>query len=101
MRIAIVCLALLGLAGCAWLAPTGVPRGTLQFEQGVTTESQIAGRLGQPNVTTWMPDGTKVEVYTFLPAAGGQPDVLPARSKVLTITFDRTGRLLSFSSTGG
>jgi hypothetical protein len=101
MKTAIVSLLAVALSGCAWFGPEDTERVTLQFEKGVTTESEVTAKLGQPNVTTWMPDGTVVEVYTFVPAAGDPKSDSTARSRVMTITFDRARKLLSYSSAGG
>jgi hypothetical protein len=99
-KTAVAVLLALALSGCTWFGPENTERAILQFEKGVTTESEVAARLGQPNVTTWMPDGTVVDVYTFVPAAGSPKRGTTARSRVMTIIFDRAGKLLSYSSTG-
>jgi len=100
MKIALASLLALALSGCAWFGPEDVERPALQFENGVTTESEVTAKLGQPNVTTWMPDGTVVEVYTFVAAAGSPTGDSTARSRVITFTFDRARKLLSYSGTG-
>lgn len=87
--------AVLMLAGCSWLGPQEAGHGTLQFEKGATTRSEVVVKFGQPNETSWLPDGTIIDVYRFVPVGDTSP-----RTRVLTITFDRSGKLLSYSSVG-
>jgi hypothetical protein len=84
----------IALSGCAWFSPEEAAQPvTLQFEKGVTTQSEVMARLGQPNETNWLPDGTVVDIYRFVPAGGAS-----TQSRVMTITFDSGGKLLSYSN---
>ena len=100
VKAAVIAMLAFALEGCAWSDSEKPERGTLQFEKGMTSESEVIGRLGQPNETSWLPDGTVVDVYTFAPigasAASGQ-----SPSRELTVTFDSKGKLLSYSNTTG
>lgn len=69
----------------------------MQFENGVTTQSEVIAKLGQPNETTWLPNGTVVDVYTFVAAAGLPASGGATRSRVITFTFDSAGKLLSYA----
>ncbi len=96
MKSAIIPFLALTLAGCAWSGPQDAEQGSLQFEAGVTTQSEVFARLGQPNETTWRPDGTIVDVYVFVPVA--DMPAANARSRVITVKFDSSGKLLSYSN---
>jgi hypothetical protein len=94
MKAAYVPFLAIALSGCAWFGPQDDAQpGTLQFEKGVTTQSEIFARLGQPNETRWLPDGTVVDIYRFVPTGDAS-----ARMRVMTITFDSSGKLLSYSN---
>ncbi|MGD0867330.1 MAG: hypothetical protein ABSA49_17445 [Rhizomicrobium sp.] len=99
VKIAIVPLLALMLAGCAWFGPQDAERTTLQFQTGVTRETEVIARLGQPNVTTWGPKGTVVDVYKFIPASALPPGDAMAGSSDISLTFDSNGILLAYSHT--
>jgi hypothetical protein len=94
MKAAYVPFLAIALSGCAWFGPQDAQPGTWQFEKGVTTQSEIFARLGQPNETRWLSDGTVVDIYRFVPTGDAS-----ARMRVMTITFDSNGKLLSYSNT--
>jgi hypothetical protein len=98
VKIAAASFLAFALTGCAWVGPQAAERGTLQFENGVTTQSEVIAKLGQPNETTWLPNGTVVDVYTFVPAADIPATDGTSRSRVITVTFDSAGKLLSYSN---
>jgi hypothetical protein len=79
-----------------------------QFQRGVTPESYIVAKLGQPNGRTIKDDGTIVDAYVYTHAAPDAVDFVPiigtlaggAHGKTLTVTFtfDSKGIYQSYSS---
>ena len=48
-----------------------------QFEKGAATRSQVIAKLGQPNASTVMNDGTRIDVYMHIHAAANAASYVP------------------------
>jgi hypothetical protein len=48
-----------------------------QFQKGVTTESEVIARLGQPNSIARLGDGTTIIVYAHIEASPDAVDYVP------------------------
>lgn len=79
-----------------------------QFQKGVTTESDVIAKLGQPNSVARLGNGTSVIVYAHIEASPNAVDFVPivgllaggatAHATTVTFTFDATGRLSDYTS---
>lgn len=106
-----VCLAamILALAGCVSAGTMVTDDQARQFQRGVTSESLIVAKLGQPNARTVRADGGIVDAYVYTHAAPDAVTFVPvvglfaggAHGKTLTVvfTFDAHGIYQSYSST--
>lgn len=88
-------LALVALAGCASSGTQVTEQQTTQFQKGQTTRSEVIAKLGQPQASTKMDDGTRVDVYSYVHAAANAASYIPvvglfaggAHSTTNTATF--------------
>lgn len=78
-----------------------------QFKEGVTTESEVVAKLGQPNTVSQTPHGkTLIYVYahaqarpaSFIPIVGIFAGGADVRSTSATFNFDKSGVLKSVYS---
>lgn len=96
------------LAGCI-SSGTMVTEGQAgQFQKGVTSRQQVIAKLGAPDNTTLMDDGTRVDAYVHTRAAANAASYIPvvgllagganSTSNTATFTYDRAGVLKAISS---
>ena len=96
--------------GCASSNGQKVDQNALaDFKAGVTTEAAVIQRLGQPNSTSTMSDGTKIDTYsssrtqfnaaTYIPFVNLVAGGAKYQASVTMFTFDKNGILLRFSNT--
>lgn len=79
-----------------------------QFKQGKTTYDDVVARLGPPNSSSLLPDGSRVIVYTyvqaaarpetFIPIVGGLVGGADVHSNMVMFQFTSAGILKSYSS---
>ena len=101
-------LAVTTLAGCASSGVKVEERQLASFEKGKTTYSQVVAQLGQPNATTFMNDGRRVIVYSYVQAQARPESFIPivglfvggadARSNMVSMVFTQDGVLESSSA---
>ena len=101
-------LLIVALAGCVSTGIEVKPEQLAGFKKGVTTESDVVSRLGNPNGRLIDSEGTTIYTYTYVHAEPRASSFIPivgplvggADSEVTTTTFrfgaDR--KLLSFTS---
>lgn len=98
------------MTGCASSNGQKVDQNALaDFKPGVTTEAAVIQRLGQPNSTSTMSDGTRIDTYsssrtqfnaaTYIPFVNLVAGGAKYQASVTMFTFDKNGILLRFSNT--
>jgi outer membrane protein assembly factor BamE (lipoprotein component of BamABCDE complex) len=83
------------LSGCISSGTKVTDDQMMQFRKGMTTESEVIARLGQPNGTSRASDGTITDVYMYVHATPDAVDYIPvvgllaggATGKSNTVTF--------------
>jgi hypothetical protein len=103
-----LCVLALGLTGCMSSGREVTYQEAAQFQKGVTTESEVIARLGQPNSIARLGDGTTIIVYAHIEASPDAVDYVPvvglfaggasAHSTTVTFTFGTDGRLRDYTS---
>jgi outer membrane protein assembly factor BamE (lipoprotein component of BamABCDE complex) len=102
-------LALSGaLAGCASGGTEVKPDQLAKFKTGETTEADVIAALGEPNSTSTLADGSKIDTYThtaasvkatsFIPVVGMLMGGSSTNVHSVTFSFDAKGILKSISS---
>lgn len=81
------------------------------FQPGVTTLQQAESKLGQPNNTTTMPDGSTMIVYSFTHAQASGSSYIPvvgafvghsdANTTTAMLTFDKGGKFVRATTSQG
>lgn len=107
-KVLVVALAL-GLTGCVSVGTKVTDDQARQFQRGVTTESEIVAKLGQPNQHTIKDDGTILDAYVYSHASPNAVDFVPivgmlaggahGQTLIVTFTLDSKGIYQSYSST--
>lgn len=107
-KIAAVCAAA-ALAACVSMGTKVKTSQLAQFHKGVTTETQVEQALGKPQSETLNSSGTTSIVYTYSHATADAIDYVPivglfaggakGEQTNVTFTFDKGGKLLSFTAT--
>ena len=82
-----------------------------QFHEGVTTKQEVVSALGNPTMTVRNNDGSSALIYSyfeartrgssFIPIVGAFVGGADTRQNTVTINFDRSGVMQSYSSTSG
>ena len=74
---------------------------TANFEQGVTTQSQVRAWLGEPASVgiSMASDGKRYDEWDYYYAEGELQDMSKAKVKILQIKFDKQGRVSSYNWT--
>lgn len=111
MKTVLIAVAALTLSACASSQPIPAQLpGNTYFEVGKTTYSEIIQELGEPNDSTSHADGSrslqyfrsqthlKTECATSYGKFRGGSEVL---SDMLSLTFDKGGRLIHYSAISG
>lgn len=111
MKRMIVCAALLLLAGCVSVGTKVDPNTVNAFKPGVTTIAEAEAKLGQPNNTTTMPDGSTLVVYSFTHAQASGSSYIPvvgafvghsdANTTMAMLTFDKNGKFVRATTSQG
>jgi len=96
------------LSGCVATGVQVDEKNLQSFERGKTTYGDVVARLGQPTSNTLLPDGRRMIMYTYMQAQARPENFIPivgafvggadTRSSVVSITFDQTGILETYSS---
>lgn len=99
------------LAGCVSSGTMVTEQQAGQFEKGIATRAQVIAKLGQPNGSSVIADGTRVDVYVHIHAAANGASYVPvvglmaggasSNSNTATFTYDATGVLKSISTSTG
>jgi outer membrane protein assembly factor BamE (lipoprotein component of BamABCDE complex) len=99
------------LAGCMTVGTKVDPAAVQQFKPGVTTLSDATAKLGQPNQTTQMPDGSTLLVYayshsqasgsSFIPIVGAFVGHADANTQMTYLSFDKSGKFIKTWNTSG
>lgn len=103
-----VFLSVLMVASCMSVG-TKVDQSQLSgFTRGVTTDNDVIASLGNPNSTAVNDDGSKVLIYmhvesqvqpaTMIPIVGLFVGGAKSESTVLRISFDKSGKLASYTT---
>jgi len=95
------------LAGCASSGTKVDPRVVSTFEPGITTIAQVEAKLGKPNATTRLSDGSIQIVYAYthsqgsgswIPFVGVFRGHADANTVTESLTFDKTGLFIQAAS---
>lgn len=72
---------------------------TAKFEQGVTTQAQVKGWLGEPAAVgvSMEINGERLDQWSYYYAEGQMQDMSSAKLKLLQIKFDKEGKVRSYN----
>lgn len=97
------------LSGCMSSGTQVTDQQAAQFQKGVTTESDVIARLGEPDSITKQMDGSAILVYMHVEARPNAVDYVPivglfaggatSTTTAVSFTFDASGRLRGYTST--
>ncbi len=70
-----------------------------KIEQGVTTQAQVKGWLGDPVAVgvSMETDGERLDQWSYYYAEGQMQDMSNAKLKLLQIKFDKQGKVRSYN----
>lgn len=98
-------------AGCASSGTLVAEQQASQFERGVTTRAQVIAKLGEPQQSTKMDDGTRIDVYvhiqasattaTYIPVVGLFAGGAKGSNNTATFTYGPDGILKSIGTSAG
>jgi hypothetical protein len=110
MRWATLAVAI-GVSGCASSGTKVTAADMASFTPGRSTETDVIGRLGDPNSSSTAPDGTKTDIYIYAHASANAANFIPvvgllaggatSQTTTATFVFDNAGVLRSTSSGRG
>jgi hypothetical protein len=102
-------LVVTALTGCMSTGIQVRPEQLVSFKEGETTEAEVVQKLGAPNTSVAMSDGSKITVYSFVQSQARVASFIPligpmvggadAQMNSTTFRFDRTGKMISYQST--
>lgn len=105
----IMILLIITLSGCVSMGTPVSDSQMSMLKNGVTTESDVIARLGQPNGVGKTSDGKKVLTYNYAHASPTAISFVPivglfaggsnVQSTIVTLNFDQAGILQDYSST--
>jgi outer membrane protein assembly factor BamE (lipoprotein component of BamABCDE complex) len=109
MKNLLISALLLTLTGCVSMGTQVSDENMSALKKGVTTESEVQAKLGQPNAISKLSDGKKIYVYSYVHASPTAASFIPvvgifaggsnAQSTSVTLTFNQVGILQDYSST--
>jgi len=96
------------LAGCASSGTHVTAEQASAFQVGTTTEADVISKLGEPNMVSTNPDGTKIDTYMHVASSANAVNYIPvvglfaggakSSSETVNFTFDSHNILKSTSS---
>jgi outer membrane protein assembly factor BamE (lipoprotein component of BamABCDE complex) len=111
MKIPLILLTCLFLAGCVTSGRELDPNAVAQIQKGRTNRSQVLQLLGQPQSISTDGNGTEVFVYMFVHAAATPVTYVPiagafvgganSRSQLVTVVFAQGGIVKEVRTTYG
>lgn len=111
VRAFLVPMTALVVMGCASSGTMVTEQQAGQFQKGVTTREQVIAKLGQPNSSSAMDDGTRADVYVHVHAAANAASYIPvvgllagganSTTNTATFTYDKTGLLKTIATSTG
>lgn len=100
---------LLALCACASTGTQVKEADLTQFQKGVTTLADVESKLGPPQSSTLVSDGTRVIAYvyahsqikgaSFVPVVGLFAGGATGNTNIVTFRFGTDGKLLDYSAT--
>jgi hypothetical protein len=77
MRLLVILMSAVLLAGCVTAGVKVDEANLTKFEKGRTTYSEVLSRLGAPTTSTLLPDGRRMLMYTWVDARARPENFIP------------------------